>query len=221
MSSKNNNSQDIQKFMKPGMKVSVTLEFGPTDKLIIHTHYIGCKDEQYLIIELPIKILEDLSMRQLANVDTVIRGISDTELGHIIAFKTSVINTITKPFPLLFLRAPKQFATKAVREHQRYKLSLPVTVSYQSNVFEGTILDFSVSGCGLLLETRNELVCDTEINVESQLKRFLPSDIKYCIVSVKRHQKGQLVGIKFNNPIIMGDDLKQEILEQAFIAGSI
>ncbi len=87
----------LHKFLKPGMKLSINFEFGPKDKFSYSTVYLGIKENSYLILDIPMRLLEDQVMRKLHNADVIVRGVSDTELGHVLAFKSSVLMTAVRP----------------------------------------------------------------------------------------------------------------------------
>lgn len=84
------------------MKLNVSFEFGPDDKMARPATFIGLKDKHFVIIEIAEKDKEEFVLRKLENTDVVVRGIADTELGHIVAFKSSILTTIAKPAFLLF-----------------------------------------------------------------------------------------------------------------------
>ncbi len=217
----NNSHSEIDKFIEIGMKLSVSLQFGPNDKYDFTTTLTGYKPAQYLILDIPVKALELLIMRKITNVETVIRGICTKDFGHIIAFKTSTIQSVRRPFNLLFLRPPQHFASKKIREHERYGLNTPVTMKSLDKEISGTMVDFSVSGCGIFVTGENELSSQTRIELESDLTNMFPSDLVCHIVKITREANGHLIGVKFDKTIDMSDELKVELLERSFVAGSI
>ncbi|OEE38700.1 PilZ domain-containing protein [Vibrio anguillarum] len=217
----NTNSDDLIKLLKPCMKILVTIEFGPEDSYSFSTTIVGCKRERYVLIDMPVKAREDLVMRKIVNIQIILRGICDTELGHILAFKTSIIRSISKPFGLLFIKFPKHFVTKPIREHERYKLSLPAVMHEGKHQFKGKLIDFSISGCALFIPGLHHLEKDMFIEIKSTLSPLLPQDLACQIVSVRQQGKGMLVGVKFLESIAMTAALKKEILERAFMAGSV
>ncbi len=219
--SNSNNDADIDKFLQLGMKLSVSLLFGPGDKYDFTTTLTGYKPAQYLILDLPPKALELLIMRKINNVETVIRGICSKDYGHIIAFKTSSFQSIRRPFNLLFLRPPQHFASKKIREHERYKFEIPATLKSSDRAISGTMVDFSASGCGVFIPGENELNSGSAVHIESDLNPLIPTDLTCSIVKITRQAKGHLIGIKFDQAITMSDELRKEVLEQAFHAGSI
>lgn len=208
--------EKLGNYLQPGMKISASIQFGPQDSLTFSTTLVGFKATQFLLLDMPIKTYESLVMQKLSNVQIVIRGMTDTELGHIIAFRSSIYQVISTPFNLLFIRYPKHFASKAIREHERYKISLPVTLTEQNDHFEksfsGTLVDFSVSGCGVFIDGENELQLNHAVSLSSALDSWLPQDLASHVVSLRRKDKGYLVGIKFSSMIEMTDDLRTQIL---------
>ncbi|MGR4999784.1 PilZ domain-containing protein [Vibrio celticus] len=212
---------ELFRYLKPGTKTAGVLEFGPDDSIQISTLYIGHKEDQYLILELTQKATEALTLRKLTNVDIIVRAITDTELGHIVAFKTNVLAHITSPAHLIFLRPPSNFATKPIREHERYKVRLSCEVTFDTLSLDATLVDFSASGCGIYLTQQSDIDVGWKIKVNSDLNEYLDDDLVYKVVSKKRQRKGWLLGIQFPENLDMSDELKTLLLEQAFVAGSI
>ncbi|WP_394249858.1 PilZ domain-containing protein [Vibrio profundi] len=221
MPSTTNQTQHLIKYLKPGTRVSAALQFGPDDSVSISATYVGIKHESYLLLDLSKLVVESLVLRKLENVDIIIRAITDTELGHIIAFKTSIICQISKPTHILFLRPPTNIATKPVREHERYKIDLECQLVSQSITYEGKLVDFSISGCGIYVTEDPDLNSKSKIEIHSKLNDLLPADIHYQVVRVTKKKGGWVVGIRYEQSIEMCQDLKREVLEQAFLAGSL
>ncbi|WP_428775269.1 PilZ domain-containing protein [Vibrio sp.] len=208
----NQSVSDLLELLKPSTRLSVELEFGPQDIFSFTTQYIGYKENGFMIIDLPLKAKESLLMRKLNNVFIVVRGITDSHFGHIVAFKTSVICQTSTPSSMLFLRLPQHFASKPIREHQRYKLNLPITLTCNTVTFPATLVDISISGCALYISGENELTMESKIEIESDIDQYLPDDIQFHIVSIGKQKKGHKLGIKFDRSIEMNDQLKSALL---------
>lgn len=218
MPSVNDAATELVKLLIPGMRLSATIEFGPADQYPFNTHYIGCKANQFLIIDLPQKAKESLVMRKLNNAVIVIRGITNTKLGHIVAFKTSVISQISSPGHLIFLRMPQHFASKPIREHERYALDIPIEVKSNTISYKAAMVDFSVSGCAFFISGECELTKSSNIELDTPLNDLIPERLKYTIVGIQKEKKGHRFGIKFSEEIEMSDELKQELLEQSALS---
>lgn len=215
-------SNDLNKLallLKPGIKVVAEIQFGPADTYVFHTTLIGHQIEQHILLDLPVKTHKALLMRKLDNAQIVIRGICDTELGHILAFKSSILVANTKPFAMLFIRPPQYFVTKAIRNHTRYKLAIPAELSEHNKNYTGLLVDFSVSGCAVFIDGENAFNKGSKVQINSQLDPFLPTQVKSHIVNINRHANGNLIGIQFEQPIIFTETLKKQVLEHSFMAG--
>lgn len=198
------------------MRLSVTIKFGPKDEYSLHCNLIGMKDNQFLLLDLSQKSVEDLITRKTTNVGVVVRGITDTDLGHIIAFKSQIITVTSRPTWLMFIKLPYNFESKPIRANKRFKLKLPVAVTFEENIHKATLRDLSTSGCGIYFDNIIELTKESQITIEPKLEYF-PKDSPLChIVNIRRHNGGMLVGIRFESEIEIEDNLKYEILDLAF-----
>lgn len=212
---------ELHRFLKTGMRLWVNFEFSSEEKYSYAATYLGLKENAYIILDIPTRLLEEQALRKLNNVDVVIRGVSDTDLGHVIAFKTSVLMNILRPSPLLFIRIPATFATKPVREHERYKLQLDCTIDHMSNKYEGSLLDFSLSGCGISTMVEPEFLVGDRITIESRLSSYIDDDNRCTVANIKKLAKGWIIGVQFAEPLNMSEELKTELLEQSFSAATI
>ncbi len=198
--------------LKPGMKLLVKLAFDATDTFGFSANLVGFKQDEYLIIDIPVKTQEALMIRKINNVSAAVHGLSDRKLGDIIAFNTSVLTSIYQPNYLLFLRFPKHFVSKPLRAHERYKLSLPAQIGVNTVNYPATMRDFSASGCALFVGGENELKCQTIVNIDSELSSYLPAELRYQIVSIQKQPQGHLIGIQFDNPITISEGLKRQLV---------
>ncbi|MGR5133729.1 flagellar brake protein [Vibrio alfacsensis] len=212
---------ELHKFLKTGMRLSINFEFGPEEKYLYAATYLGLKENAYLILDIPTRLLEEQALRKLTNVDVVIRGVSDTDLGHVVAFKSSVLMNIIRPSPLLFLRIPGTFATKPVRVHERYKLQMDCTIDHMGNEYNGCLVDFSLSGCGISTLIEPEFVVGDKIAIASLLSNYIGEENHCSVANIKKLAKGWSIGVKFTQPLDMTDELKTELLTQSFSANTI
>ncbi|EGU47784.1 hypothetical protein VII00023_20362 [Vibrio ichthyoenteri ATCC 700023] len=213
-----NNVEQLIPFLTAGLKLSVNLEFGPNDLHSFNADYIGCKLGQYMIIEFPKKSQEVLVMRQLNNVSVVIRAITHSKLGHIIAFKSSVLASISSPTGLLLIRMPQHFASKPIRNHERYPIDIPVQVVSNTVSYDATMVDFSITGCALYISGENSLSMESDLEINCEFSSFLPTNLAYSIVSIDKTLQGHKLGIKFDQAIELSSDFKHALLEKSFLA---
>ena len=118
-------------------------------------------------------------------MDIIVRAITYTELGHIVVFKTNVLAHITSPAHLLFPCPPTNFATKSIREHERYKVRLNCEVTFDTLTLDATLVDFSVSGWGIYIMQQSDIDVGWKTKVDSVLSEHLDSELVYKVVSKK------------------------------------
>ncbi|MDB1126180.1 PilZ domain-containing protein [Vibrio algarum] len=216
MSTANQKKNNIKQYLEFGMRLTVTIKFGPKDEYNLQCNLIGIKENQFMLLDMSQKAVEDLITRKTSNVSAVVRGITDTDLGHIIAFKTKIITVISRPTWLMFVRLPYNFESKPIREHKRFKLDIPITLEHKETKSTGTLRDLSASGCGIYLQEALPLEKNSIVTISPKLEHF-PKDIPQCsVVNCRRQNGGLLIGIKFEEAIEIQNDLKYEILDLSF-----
>ncbi len=214
----NSHVEHLLPLLSAGLKLSVSLQFGPKDTYAFNSEYVGCKVDRFLLIDLPKKVQEALVMRQVSNVTIVVRAITQSKLGHIIAFKTSVLSIVNHPTNLMLLRIPSHFASKPIRNHERYPVDMPITVLSNTVSYNATMLDFSINGCAIFIGGENALESDSVIEIDSEFNAFFSKEMQLTIVSIEKQRTGHKFGIKFSHEVEMNTELKQALLEKAFLA---
>lgn len=213
-----NSDDQLVSFLSAGLKLSITLEFGPNDTHSFTADYLGCKLDQFFLVEFPKKAQELLVMRQINNVSVVIRAVTQSKLGHIIAFKSSILSSITTPTGLLFIRIPTHFESKPIRRHERYPLDIPIQVVANAVTYEATMVNLSMTGCAIFIQGENLLEPSSVIEISSELCPVLPDNLNYSIVTIEKQKQGHQLGIQFNQQLKLTDSLKTTLLEKAFRA---
>ncbi len=207
----------IKDYLEFGMKLSVTIKFGPRDEYTFQSNLVGMKDNQFLLIDMNQKTIEDLITKKVNNIGVVVRGITNTELGDIIAFKSQIITLVSRPTWLMFIKLPYKFETKPIRANKRFKLSLPITVLHDEQEYSAVLQDFSSSGCGVFFEQAVELEKDMHVTIKPQLEHFPKQSPDCHIVNIRKLNDGQFIGIKYDKEIELVDNLKFEILEHSML----
>ena len=216
MQKKNRDSlKRLYRLLTPGIKMTARIEFGPDDSYQMHSTLIGHKADKYILLDFPKSAMEALIVRSLTNVSITIRGICDTGLGHIVAFKTSIVQSIKSPFPMLVVRMPHHFATKPIREHCRYKVSIPATVSNERKILEGTVVDFSASGCAILVNSEHHLSKDNALSIKSALDNYFNAPPTIEVANITSQEDGQLIGIRFGEVIDINEQLKSILFDSS------
>ncbi|WP_194437176.1 PilZ domain-containing protein [Vibrio fluminensis] len=212
------NLDSLLKLLTPNIRLSIRIEFGPDDCFTFSTDYIGSKGHKFLVVDYPKKVQSNLIMRQLKNGQVVIRAITQSKLGHIVAFKSTIIDSTTSPTGLIFIRMPSHFATKPIREHERYPIDIPVTVTANTVSYQGILSDISLNGCAIFIKGEDKLGKQTAVQLESELSPLLPDNLTSTIVSVEKRRFGHLFGVKFDQTLEFNEQIQRVLLEKSFNA---
>lgn len=213
--------EQLYKYLQIGMNLTLTFEFGEGSKFNYPATFVGRKDSGYLIIDVPQRMLSEQPLRRLENADVVVRGVSNTELGHVIAFKTSILMVLNKPSPIIFTRLPFNFASKAVREHERYKMELPCTLDHQNNLYEATLADFSISGCGVKTLIEPDFNQGDRIFIQSEFSHYIDDNNICSVAKITKQAQGWFIGVRFETPLELTNQLKSQLLESSFESGML
>ncbi len=213
-----NDIDKIKQYLDFGMHLSVTVLFSSKDKCKLPCHLIGIKDKQFLLLDINQKSVESLITRKTNDVDIIVRGVADTDLGHIIAFKSQIITVTSRPAWLMFIQFPYHFETKPIRINKRFKLNVPVIVGHNGRETRAVLQDLSASGCGIHFDHTTELSKESQITIKPELEYF-PQSTPVChIVNIRKHSSGTFVGIKFETDINIEGKFKYEVLEQSLLS---
>lgn len=206
----------LRNFLPCGTKISVKVEFGRKDNYCFNSQVIGFKTNSYLIIDYPQKAIEDLIIRNLKNAKVIIRAKSNSELGHIIAFRTNVLSMSMQPVPLLFLKLPLDYESKPIRKYPRFQFSGPVEVYANERSFKGSLDDFSVSGCKVHVESNATFKKDSKIHVKISIYPDEDSIVPGTITNITSYKSGQVLGVLFDRLLPFDDKLQSAIFKHFY-----
>jgi c-di-GMP-binding flagellar brake protein YcgR len=103
---------------------------------------VGLELDKFLIIRTP----------RMAGIETMLFEGDKVSViylcsGTVYGFHTTLLYSIQKPSPLIFLSWPELIESKDIREFQRVEAYLPATASIHGIECKGIISDISVGGC--------------------------------------------------------------------------
>jgi c-di-GMP-binding flagellar brake protein YcgR len=104
----------------------------------------GVHENKYLLIDMPVKDGKPLPLK--SHVDCIFRFVHQ---GAVIGFVTSVLESIYRPVPVVFVRYPQQIERKVLRSEERYRTLIDASLTWEQRSFQGTITDLSKRGCQL------------------------------------------------------------------------
>ncbi len=206
----------LRDMLPNGTKVSVKIEFRVDDEYCFNSQIIGFKNQSFIIIDYPKKIIEDLIVRNIKNAKVVIRAKSNTELGHIIAFRTNVLHIIMQPAPMILLKIPLDYVSKPIRKHYRFQFTIPVEIIENNKCYKGKLDDFSVSGCKVHFENRTFFEIGDKIKVKISIFDEEENIFSGTITNISSYKSGQIIGILFEHQLLFDERLQSAIFKHCY-----
>ncbi|WP_375752831.1 PilZ domain-containing protein [Vibrio sp. HN007] len=200
------------------MRLSGNFEFTLKDQKGFTCSFVGLKEGQFLIFEIHLRSVDELFIRKLNGANVVFRGFSDTENGHVIAFRSTVISMKSMGTRLLFVKYPISVESKPVRMHKRFKVNFDAEVYVENKRYEARFLDISQSGCAVLIKNESvELEQGDEIFIEPGIKN-IPKPYPQCkVVNVRHQADGTVVGVELTPELDLTDELKLEVFSHIIL----
>ncbi|WED22472.1 flagellar brake protein [Vibrio sp. JC009] len=208
---------DVGRFLTIGMKLSAVIQFGPDNEYSLSCHFLGMKEKQFLIFELSAKTMEDLIARRTKDAQVVIKGVADTEVGHIIAFKSQILGIKPMASWLMFVRFPRHIEAREIRENKRYKVNIPAELAIETSSTSVNIVDISATGCGIFSQQELMVEKGTEIKLDAKVDTLPDPKPKCFVANSRKYGKGTMLGITFESPIQVDDQLRVELFKHLVI----
>ncbi|NOI67839.1 PilZ domain-containing protein [Vibrio sp. 99-8-1] len=208
---------DLKKYLQFGMRLSAVISFGPKDQYTVGCQFVGLKENNFLIFELNNRSMEELVVRKVNNVSVVVRGMADTEEGHVIAFKSRIAGIKLFGTWLMFVNYPVAVESKPIRENRRFKVHIGASAKIGKKNYRAELLDISISGCALLIKEPLEVEIGTEIAVDPEIEHLQNVHPKCSVVNFRKQLDGVVLGIEFDHYLDISDELRLEVLQHVVL----
>lgn len=214
-----NNISDLKQYLGIGSRFSIVFRFPQGDECTTQCCYLGMKENKFLIFDLSPRTMEQLVIHKAdishypEGVQVIVRGFADTEFGHILAFKTKILGIKSLFSWLMFLKLPKSVEAKAVRKDKRFKINVATTVHFHERSEQAVIRDISASGCCLYLENTIKLQYGSKTQIDLNFAELSETHKTGTIANYHRNGTGLSIGINFDRPLPMSNQLRLELLE--------
>ena len=177
------------------MDAAVTVELdGTPDKKKGISAIRGWKKDHYVILDIPTH--EGRAVFLHLHRDYIFRYVDE---GIYTGFRSWVIDTIFKPYPVLFIRYPTEIERRSLRSFPRYRLHLKIRFTAPGGKGIGELHDLSLQGC--LLATRDDIL---EMGQSVDISIRLPGshsiqDLRGSVRNIGTRSGEILAGIAFHH----------------------
>jgi c-di-GMP-binding flagellar brake protein YcgR len=187
--------------MDVGTKLEIQFKGGGT-QLTITSELTGVEDDKYLMIKWPTVDPKVDASNLICKGNTVF--VKYLREGVEFGFQSHILEVISNPAKLIFIKYPENTEVNVLREHRRVDCYLPASVSIADNKIKGAITDISRMGVLFVAEipaddnTINQLETSNEIGLTFQLpgmQRELTIAVK--LRSITKGKDKVLMGIEY------------------------
>ena len=166
------------------------------------TTFIGYLPKQYVLIQFPDSTkLGAFAHHIKQGIGVTVRGLIEGHEGAVVAFVSSIKQTIQMPSRIMVLEFPRTVGLQYLRSSIRIDTNITAKVLIDKNYWQATIADLSISGCQLNIVNGEKLVLsekkDLEIIVEDD-ESAGNSKLKGSVCNLKHQTDGLSFGVKFS-----------------------
>lgn len=206
---------DALKLMHIGMRLLIEVILPNGKKSQATSRLIGYKKDGFILLEYPMGRDSGFDKVFLENASIIVRAITDTSFRDIVAFKTKINTIIYRPVKMLSLDMPVNIATHKIREEPRIETVYTVDITCNGKQCSAKMLDFSISGCGLVLENQDiSIFKGSKITINLSISADIEAELEGSVISVQTDSSQCKVGMKFSSNQL---ELKKDIFHNSII----
>lgn len=181
--------------------VDVTSPAGKKGKF--RTCFIGYLPKNYVLVQFPdANKLGAFSQYIKPGISLTIRGLIEGHEGSIVAFVTTVRQTLQTPSRLIVLEFPYKVTLQHLRKKLRIGANFKVKIGVDNEFFKGVISNLSISGSQILVHNAMSLMMSNDKPIEVIIENFNDSGnmkLKGLICNVKKHGDNVSLGVRFDD----------------------
>ena len=165
--------------------------------------YIGCLPQEYVMVQFPeSQKLGGFSHYISQGTSITVRGLIEGREGAVIAFMSTISQTVLIPSRIMVLDYPNQITLQHLRSSIRIDTELVAKIKIDNKFWQTTITDLSVNGCHLDIIEGESLVLTENKAVEiifENYPRLEGLNITANICNIKNQIQGVSFGVKFSD----------------------
>jgi hypothetical protein len=188
--------------LQAGAAVNIEISTPAGQKGRFRTSLIGYLPEQYVLVQFPeSNKLGNFAQYIKQGTDVTVRGLIEGHEGAVVAFVSSVRQTLQLPSRLMVLEYPKSVSLQSLRSSIRIDTQITAKVKINQQYWLGEITNLSISGCHLLIsrDSELELVNQQQVGIVIEnIQELTNIHIIAEICNIKPQSEGISFGVQFN-----------------------
>ncbi len=166
------------------------------------TTFIGYLPNKYILIQFPdLNKLGNFAQHITQGMGVTVRGLIEGHEGAVLAFVSSIKQTIQMPSRIIVLDFPRKVGIQHLRSSIRIDTNIEAKIKIDQNYWQTIITNLSINGCQLVIENGEKLVLSEKKVIEIIIEdKQGGSNIKLsgAVCNLKQQTEGLSFGIKFN-----------------------
>ena len=166
------------------------------------TIFIGYLPKKYVLIQFPeANKLGQFSRHIQQGMSVTVRGLIEGHEGAVVAFATSIKQTIQMPSRIIVLDFPRTVGLQNLRSAIRINTHINAKVKIDQNYWQTTIANLSINGCQLSIVNGEKLVLSEKKAIEIIIEDKQGGNnlkLKGAICNLKQQFDGVSFGVKFD-----------------------
>jgi len=187
--------------MQAGSSVVIDISTPAGQKAKFRTTFIGYLPKQYVLIQSPeTSKLGNFGQYLKQGAGVTVRGLIEGHEGAVVAFISSIKQTLQIPSRILVLDFPKTVSVQNIRSSVRIDTDIDSKIRAGKEYWQASIVDISVKGCQLVVNQGDKLALASGNEIELIIEDFqglTNLKLKAEICNSKSVVDGISMGLKF------------------------
>jgi len=166
------------------------------------TTFIGYLPKKYVLIQFPdANKLGQFSQHIKQGMSITVRGLIEGHEGAVVAFATSIKQTIQMPSRIIVLEFPRTVGLQNLRSSIRIETDINAKVQIDQSYWETTIANLSINGCQLSIVNGEKLVLSEKKSIEIIIEDTQGGNnlkLSGAVCNLKQQIDGLSFGVKFD-----------------------
>lgn len=188
--------------LQAGAKITIDISTPAGQKSKHRTTFIGYLPKQYVLIQYPdASKLGSFAQYLKQGAGVTVRGLIEGHEGAVVAFLSSVTQTLQIPSRILVLEFPKSVSLQSLRSSMRIDTNILTKVKVANEYWQSSMMDVSISGCHVFISEGEKLVLAKDKQVELVIEDFQGLSnltFKAEVCNNKQVANGISLGLKFS-----------------------
>lgn len=191
------------KFLLAGTPINIDIVTPAGQKGRFRTVFIGYLPEQYILIQFPdAGKLGNYAQYIVKDVQITVRGLVEGHEASVIAFQSSIMQTLNTPSKIMVLKFPDRMVIHNLRATKRVQTELATKVTILSNDnedFSAVMTDISLTGCHIATSEGGfgDLEEDMIISLAVDTTDEAPLEVNAKVCNLKSLDAGVEFGCQF------------------------